>query len=205
MEHLCTRLPLSTESPGVHWCPDVLPLWRPVEDQIIGRSGGEDVPPRIRRICAGRGAELLAASKHIRARPFAHFTSGAPHRHAPKAERTNWTVADGTRTTLIQAGSSAACWAMAMQSQNAIWSGFMMGNDWLAPYRRRHGEGASHKCHPLGALTLAKLQPRDGLASSSTSELEPRLIPCVVEEINIRIAGACRTSYEVAPDLEIHK
>ena len=78
-------------------------------------------------------------------------------RSTSKAERTNWTVADGTRTTLIQAGSSAACLAMAMQSQNAIWSGFMMGNDWLAPHRRRHGEGASHECHPLGALTSAKL------------------------------------------------
>ena len=30
---------------------------------------------------------MLAASKHIRVRPFAHFTS-APYRHAPKAERT---------------------------------------------------------------------------------------------------------------------
>ena len=34
------RLPLGTESPGVHWCSDVILWWRPVEDQIIGRNGG---------------------------------------------------------------------------------------------------------------------------------------------------------------------
>ena len=53
----------------------------------------------------------------------------------------------------------------------AIWNGFM-GNDGLTPYKRRLGE-------------MAQLQSRDGLAKSSTSEVELTLIPCVHTEITI--------------------
>ena len=92
----------------------------------------EDVPPRIRRLGCDSGAEQLAASKYIGIiRFFALFTD-IPYRYAAKAERTNRTAADGTRTTLIQAGLSDTT-------------------------LEEHGERAEYRYYSFGALVLARL------------------------------------------------
>ena len=156
-------------------------------------------PPAIRRWWSDRGAEILAAAKFIRTlRPLAHFTS-VPYRHAPRAERSNRTIADGTRTTLIQAGMSEAWWAVAMLHWIAIWNGFMLGADGMTPYLRRHGEKAAYRCYPFGALVLAKLEPRAAIAENVTGKLQPRLMPCLLMEITLGPAGAWGKSYGVIP------
>ena len=134
------RLPLS----GV---PSRIKSWDAVVESL---HRCDDVPPRIRRICAGRGAELLAASKHIRVRPFALFTS-APYRHAPKAERTNWTVAEGTRSRLVRRQRAGRCRAGPRPGAVSRWE--TIG-------------GAPCKWPPTWCADFGETPARSGLASS---------------------------------------
>ena len=64
----------------------------------------------MHRIWSDRDTASLAAPKHIRTtRPFTHFAS-VPYRHAQNAEHSNRIIAEGTRTTLIQARSRGGHW-----------------------------------------------------------------------------------------------
>ena len=68
----------------------------------------DSTPPEIRRWWSDCAPEFRAASRALqRMRPLAHFTS-IPWRHAPRAEKSNRTATDRTRTVLIQSGLNEA-------------------------------------------------------------------------------------------------
>ena len=110
--------------------------WKNAEVVIEAVHRFDEIPPEIRRWWTDRAAELLKASRIIRAqRPLAHFVS-IPWRHAPRAERSNRTVTEGARSVLIQSGLSEAWWPLAMMHCGE-WPGNLTPKTKSKPFQRK--------------------------------------------------------------------
>ena len=85
------------------------------------QHGFDEVPTTFRRIWADRSADMLAASKHIRAmRPCAHFT------------RLPFSTLAKDRTIFKE-----SWWQVTTMRWIAVWNGLKAGRDGLTPHLRR--------------------------------------------------------------------
>ena len=74
----------------------------------------------------------------------------------------------------------------------AMWNGFMIGRDGLAPYYRRFEAHAPYRQFPFGALVLFHPhQPAPERSSGPVvhEKLQPKLVPAVIVEITLGPAG----------------